>query len=149
MRLSGPTLQDELRSPRLRSLRIYMVPAIVAVALYAFYAIGGYATHDPPPKPALPGSIYGTVVDENAKPVSGVSVTISFSSSKEISDSSFTTDSQGHFYMKDLSAGSYILQASANGFDMQTQLTGVQQGKTTQIKLPIYRQSARNRPTRH
>lgn len=146
MRLSGPTLRDELRGARLRSLRAFLPPAILALALYAFYAIGGYGEREAPPKPPRHGNIYGTVIDEKQRPVSGVSVTIAFSSSKEpLPGAAPATDSQGHFYLQDLPSGSYILQASADGFDMQTQSTFVKPGKTVQIKLPIYRRPAQGR----
>ena len=44
------------------------------------------------------------------------------------------TDAQGHFYLPQLAAGTYILQASAEGFEMQTQRTAVDPGKTTQTQ---------------
>jgi len=144
MRLNEPSLQDELRVSRLRSLRLLIAPGILAVALYAFYAIGAYNTRDNALKTPRHGNIYGTVVDEKQRPVNGVSVTIAFSSSKEpMPYLSPTTDAQGHFYLPDLPAGTYILQASADGFDMQTQNMFLDSGKTLQVKLPIYRRSAR------
>lgn len=140
MRLTGPTLRDELRSTRFRPLRVFLWPAVLAAALYAFYVVGGYRTQDAALKPLLHGSIYGTVVDEKQRPVSGVSVTISFSSSRDpLPDSAPATDGSGHFYLKDLPAGSYILQTAADGFEMQTQTTYIAPGKTTRLKLPIYR----------
>ncbi len=146
MRLSGPTLRDELRGTRLRSLRVFLVPAVLAIALYAFYSIGGYGEHEPAPKPLKNGNIYGTVIDEKQNPVGGVSVTISFSNSKEpVPDSAPNTDADGHFYLQDLPAAHYILQATLDGFDMQTQSTNVEAGITTQIKIPIYRKSVRSR----
>ena len=149
MRLSGPTLRDELRGNRLRSLRVYLLPAIVALALYAFYSVGGYGVREPPPKPIPHGNLYGTVIDEKQRPLSGVSVTISHSTAKEpVPDSAPATDAQGHFYLQDLPAGTYILQATADGFDMQTQSMEVAPGKTTQIKLPIYHTQFRKRTSR-
>ena len=68
MRLSGPTLEDDLRSPGLRPLRVFLVPAVLALVLYAFYVIGGYGVHVAPPKPPRHGNIYGTVVDEKQQP---------------------------------------------------------------------------------
>jgi len=150
MRLSEPSLQDELRISRLRSLRLFIAPGILALALYAFYAIGNYRATDAALKKPRHGNIYGTVVDEKQRPVKGVSVTIAFSSSKEpMPYLSPTTDAEGHFYMPDLPAGSYILQAGADGFDMQTQNMFLDSGKTLQVKLPIYRRSARIRKTPH
>jgi hypothetical protein len=147
MRLSGPTLRDELRSKRLRSLRVFLLPALVALVLYAFYSVGGYGVHEPPAKPLPHGNLYGTVIDEKKRPVSGVSVTISYSNVKEpMPASAPDTDAQGHFYLQDLPAGLYILQATAEGFEMQTQSMNVEPGKTTQIKMPIYRKQARTRP---
>ena len=146
MRLSGPTLPDDLRSTRLRSFRVFLVPAILAAALYAFYSVGGYGVHELPSKPMRHGNIYGTVVDEKHLPVQGASVTISFTNTKEpVPDSTPDTDAKGHFYLQDLPAGHYILQATADGFDMQTQSLVVEQGKTVQIKLPLYRKSLRSR----
>jgi hypothetical protein len=146
MRLSGPTLRDELRSTRLRSLRVFLMPALVALVLYAIYSVGGYGIHEPPAKPLPHGNIYGTVIDEKQRPVSGVSVTISYSNVKEpVPDSAPATDAKGHFYLQDLPAGIYILQATAEGFEMQTQSMNVEPGKTTQIKMPIYRIPARTR----
>ena len=144
MRLSGPTLRDELRGTRLRSLRMFLLPAILGLALYAFYAIGGYGAHDTPtPAPVRHGNIYGTVLDEKQHPVPGVSVTISFSSVKEpLPDSTPTTDADGHFYLQDLPPGRYILQATADGFDMQTQSLVVDSGATVQIKMPIYHKAS-------
>lgn len=140
MRLSGPTLRDELRIVRFRSLRIFLGPAVLALALYAFYAVGGYGVHEPTSKPERHGSIYGTVVSENQHPVSRASVTISFTSSKEpVPDSAPDTDINGHFYLQDLPAGHYILQGTADGFDLQTQSVVVEPGKTVQIKIPLYR----------
>jgi hypothetical protein len=117
------------------------LPAVLALVLYAFYVIGGYGVHVAPPKPLRHGNIYGTVVDEKQQPLSGASVTIAFSSAKEpMPDSAPATDIHGHFYLQDLPPGSYILQATSDGFDEQTQSLTVEPGKTTQIKLPIYRQ---------
>jgi len=148
MRLSEPSLQDELRISRLRSLRLLIAPGILALALYAFYAIGNYRATDAALKKPRHGSIYGTVVDEKQRPVKGVSVTIAFASSKEpMPYLSPTTDAEGHFYMTDLPAGSYILQAGADGFDMQTQNMFLDSGKTLQVKMPVYRRSARIRST--
>ena len=134
------------RVRQLRWLRLLMAPGILAVALYAFYAIGNYNTRDDALKKPRYGSIYGTVIDENAHPVAGASVTIAFSSSKEpMPYLAPTTDAQGHFYLPGLPSGTYILQASADGFDMQTQNMFLASGKTLQVKLPIYRKSARLR----
>jgi len=139
-----PSLQDELRISRLRSLRLFIAPGILALALYALYAIGNYRATDAALKKPKHGSIYGTVVDEKQRPVKGVSVTIAFSSSKEpMPYLAPTTDAEGHFYMPDLPSGTYILQASADGFDMQTQNMFLDSGKTLQVKLPIYRRPAR------
>lgn len=147
MRLSGPTLRDELRGTRLRSLRVFILPSILALALYAFYAVGGYGVHEPPPKPLRHGNIYGTVIDGKQHPVSGVSVMISFSDSREpVPDSAPTTDINGHFYLQDVPAAHYILQATADGFDMQTQSANVESGGTAQIKIPLYRRSDQVRP---
>lgn len=149
MRLSGPTLRDELRGPRLRSLRIFLLPAVVALVLYAFYAVGGYGEHEPAPKPVKRGAIYGTVIDEKQNPMPGVSVTISLSSSKEPTpDAAPPTDAKGHFYLPDMPDGTYILQATAEGFDVQTQRTVVEPGKTVEIKMPLYRKPVRNAPRR-
>ena len=146
MRLSGPTLRDELRGNRLRSLRIFIGPAILAAALYAFYAVGGYGVREPTPKPPRHGNIYGTVADEKQVPVLGASVTISFTNTKEpVPDSAPVTDIDGHFYLQDLPAGNYILQATAEGFDMQTQSLVVEQGKTVKIKLPLYHKPLQTR----
>lgn len=147
MRLSGPTLRDELRGVRFRSLRIFLGPAVLALALYAFYTVGGYGDHEATPKPERHGGIYGTVVSEKQHPVSGASVTISFTSTKEpVPDSAPATDVNGHFYLQDLPAGHYILQATADGFDLQTQSVLVEPGKTVQVKIPLYRQPLRSRP---
>ena len=147
MRLSGPTLREELRGNRLRSLRVFLVPAILAAALYAFYAVGGYGVHEPPSKPVLPGAIYGTVIDEKQRPVFAASVTISYTTTKDpVPDSAPATDIQGHFYLQDLPPGNYILQATADGYDMQTQSLVVSPGQTVQIKMPLYRKSLRSRP---
>ena len=147
MRLSGPTLRDELRGPRLRSLRVYIGPLILALALYAFYAVGNYRERETPYKPVPHGNIYGTVIDGKKNPVRGASVTISFSSSKEpVPIVAPTTDAEGHFYMADLPAAQYILQATADGFDMQTQSTLVDPGRTKQIKIPLYLTSDHTRP---
>jgi len=144
MRPSETNPHESVRGSRLRWLRLLTAPGILAVALYAFYAIGAYKTRDNALKTPRHGNIYGTVIDEKQRPVNGVSVTIAFSSSKEpMPYLSPTTDAQGHFYLPDLPSGSYILQASADGFDMQTQNMFLDSGKTLQIKLPIYRRSAR------
>ena len=149
MPLSEPTLDDEVRGTRLRSLRIFIAPTILALALYAFYIIGGYNSHEAPAKPPHHGNIYGTVVDEKEHPVSGVAVIISFSSSKEpMPYSAPDTDKQGHFYLEDLPVGTYVLQATADGFHMQTQTLFVRPGKTTEIKMPIYRYSVQARSLR-
>jgi hypothetical protein len=147
MRLSEPTLRDELRGARLRSLRIFLAPAILALALYAFYAIGNYRDRDQTLKPFRHGNIYGTVVDEKGRPVSGVFVTISYTSSKDpVPDSAPATDTQGHFYLQDLPSATYVLQATEDGFDMQTQTMFLKPGTTLQIKLPIYRKQRSSRP---
>jgi hypothetical protein len=147
MRLSDPTVPEEMGGISWRSLRLLVVPAILAIALYAFYAIGSYNTQVAAPKTPKHGNIYGTVVDEKQRPVGGASITIAFASSKEpMPYVTPSTDSNGHFYLQDLPAGTYILQATGEGFDMQTQSTGVAPGKTTQIKLPIYRTAIRMRP---
>jgi hypothetical protein len=139
MRLSGPTLIDELRRIRWRSLRMFMLPALVAAALYAFYTIGGYGERDMTPATPRHGNLYGTIIDENQRPIRGASVTIAFTDSKEpVPASAPGTDAGGHFYLQDMPAGHYVLQATADGFDMQTQSTVVKPGQTLQIKIPLY-----------
>lgn len=149
---SEPSLGEEMRRSRWRSLRIFLLPAIVALVLYAFYAIGGYGNHEPPVKPLKHGAIYGTVMDEKQHPISGISVAISLSSSKEaIPGEGPPTDAQGHFYLPDLPAGTYILQATAEGYALQTQRVNVDPGATVQIKIPLYpvpTRPTRNRPSR-
>jgi hypothetical protein len=147
MPLSEPTLDDEVRGSRLRSLRIFVAPTILALALYAFYIIGGYNNREAPPKPPRHGNIYGTVIDEKQRPVSGAAVTISYSSSTEpMPFSAPNTDKQGHFYLEDLPFGTYVLQATADGFNMQTQSMFVKPGKTIEVKIPLYHHSVQTRP---
>jgi hypothetical protein len=150
MRMREPTLPDEARTPWLQSLRMFLAPAILGLALYAFYAIGNYRERDQALKPLRHGNIYGTVVDEKGRPVPGASITISFTSSKDpIPADAFTTDAQGHFYLQDLPSATYVLQAAQDGFDMQTQTMFIKPGTTFQIKLPLYRKSTRLSPSSH
>ncbi len=140
MRLGRPILRDENLGFRLRSLRIFLFPAVLAVALYAFYGIGNYRERDIRRKSHLHGGIYGVVLNDNQHPVAGATVTISFTSVEEpVPDAAPPTDKEGRFYLPDLPAGRYILQATAEGFDMQTQLAFVEEGKTAQIRIPLYR----------
>jgi hypothetical protein len=143
MRSHDPTLLDEVRTPYLRFLRMFLVPAILALALYAFYAIGNYHDRDQALKTPRHGNIYGTVIDEKGHPISGASVTISYTSSKDpIPAEAVSTDSNGHFYLPDMPSATYALQATEDGFDMQTQTMFLKPGTTLQIKLPLYRKKA-------
>ncbi|MCW3097616.1 MAG: Carboxypeptidase regulatory-like domain [Chthonomonadaceae bacterium] len=150
MRFHDPTLPDEVRTPWLRSLRIFLAPAVLALALYTLYAVGNYRERDQTLKPLRHGNIYGTVVDEKERPVPGASITISYTSSKDpIPADAFGTDALGHFYLQDLPSATYVLQATLDGFDMQTQTMFLKPGTTLQIKLPLYRKSSRLHPPGH
>ncbi len=139
MRLSGPTLRDNSVRFQLRSLRVFLVPALLALALYAFFMVGRYRDREITHPPLAHGGIYGVVINDKQHPVPRAAVTISFTSVNEpVPDAAPPTDSQGRFYISDLPAGNYILQATAEGFNEQTQQTLVEPGKTTRIRIPLY-----------
>ncbi|MEN8377022.1 MAG: carboxypeptidase-like regulatory domain-containing protein, partial [Gemmatimonadota bacterium] len=74
------------------------------------------------------GAISGTVTS------GGVGIPAMVSLSGPVSDTE-TTDAQGGFFFSDLAAGSYMLMATADGFDCEPTTASVSAGQTAQAAI--------------
>jgi hypothetical protein len=99
--------------------------ALVAACVFAVSAAGG--------------DIAGTVTDQAGARVVGAQVTATDTATQQ--SASATTDAQGHYKISGLSAGTYMVAATAQGF-VETRVEGVkvEDGKTAtanvQMRLP-------------
>jgi iron complex outermembrane receptor protein len=80
------------------------------------------------------GTIAGTVLDQAAKTMEGV--TVKAKSDPATVAGTATTDAQGHFSITGLAAGSYIVESSAPGFALNTRL-GVQVPTTEDLSITL------------
>ncbi len=81
----------------------------------------------------------GTVTQSNGvTPVIGATVT---ALQNNVDAASTTTDSSGNFSLPNLSAGSYIIQASAQGYDTVQQTASLTAGQATTTNLSLAGQS--------
>jgi|GEM_PF-2263648 len=86
-----------------------------------------------------PATDSGTVTQSNGTTaISGATVT---ALQNNVLAATATTDSSGKFTMSALSAGAYVIQASAPGYDTQQQTATLAAGKTTTTNLSLPGQS--------
>ncbi|MBH0156312.1 carboxypeptidase regulatory-like domain-containing protein [Fictibacillus sp. 5RED26] len=87
---------------------------------------------------ANPGSIIGTVIDEDSgAPLPGASLKVVNSSG--ITDASVTTDVNGQFSVDSLAPGTYVITFSSDGHGTKTIGTYVQSDQTTTVDVTLRR----------
>jgi 5-hydroxyisourate hydrolase-like protein (transthyretin family) len=87
---------------------------------------------------ANPGSIIGTVIDEDSGiPLPGASLKVVNSSG--ITDASITTDVNGQFSVDSLAPGTYVITFSSDGHGTKTIGTYVQSDQTTTLDVTVRR----------
>ncbi len=111
-----------MSSNRLRwTVRLAVVTLLFMLSAVSMLAQGG-------------GVVQGTVTDTKGGLIAGASVTIRNDSTGKAA--STTADAQGHFTLSNVNAGSYSIEASANGFTIATR-RGVQVGGTEVAPLSL------------
>src|SRR5450756_2632266 len=91
-------------SKRLRwTVRLAVVTLLFLVSAVTVLAQGG-------------GVVQGSITDDKGELIAGASVTVRNASTGKTATA--TADAQGHFSISGLAAGSYSVEASANGFEI-------------------------------
>lgn len=101
------------------------------IFLLIFLLISSTAASGAGNAPQEVGTISGTVVDENNKPLSNVNVGLIGT------PYGTSTDDKGQFQIDKLQPGMFILGATMLGYDDQSQQVRIREGETTQVNLML------------
>ena len=81
--------------------------------------------------PVATGSVQGYVVDAAGRPAAGLQVRLQGTVRR------LTTDDRGFFQFRSLPEGTYVVEASGVGVQVQTQLVSVRRDETTTLNLTV------------